>query len=74
MHVPPLPTLRLPLMRYATLLNGPNQQPEDGLQAWERVLRAQQHSSSEAMEGFTSSVKSSTTSESGDAELEILSR
>ena len=32
---------RTPLLRYSSLLNGPNQSKDDGLQAWERVLRAQ---------------------------------
>ena len=31
MATPAFPTLRLPLMRYSALLNGPNQEPEDGL-------------------------------------------
>ena len=40
------PTLRLPLLRYASLINGTNQangdgKDKDGLLAWQRVLRAQ---------------------------------
>lgn len=68
MHTAPFSTLRRPFVRYSALLNGPNQQIEDGLQAWERATLQSQRTAPASF----ASVKSS--SDAGDAELECLSR
>ena len=69
---PAYPTLRLPLARYATLLNGPNQEPEDPTSLLRSHLFTEKVNPTPPVPLFRRKV--AVTKAEPDAELETLGR
>eukprot|EP00966_Prymnesium_polylepis_P214593 4969452-Prymnesium_polylepis.1 len=71
--ITPYPTIRLPLLRYSSLLNGPNQETEDPASLLRSHIKSENASPNPPVPLFHRKT-TVTTADEPDPELEILGR